>query len=175
MAGANPAMTGRWGGSEKIEDVVSNKAGFLDEAFQPQLLPRPDMADDFGGAQAADLAANRERQAAGQPVQKAGGVEVAGPGRIDDPLDRRGGNPVRLVAADDDAPRAAAGQRGDLDMAAHRLRRRNEVAGLVKRADLGLVGEQDVDLAGDQLAEGGAVTLDAKRVGKAQRDAPPGL
>src|SRR5712671_8149330 len=144
MAGPSPAMTVRWGRSQKSEDVVSNKARCLDEAFQPNLRPRPDMADDFGGAQAADLAANRERQAAGQPVQKAGSVEVAGPGRIDDPLDRRGGNPVRLVAADDDAPGAAAGQRGDLDMAAHCLRRGNEVAGLVKRADLRFVGEQDV-------------------------------
>src|SRR5438105_9036418 len=154
MAGPSPAMTVRWGRSQETEDVPSNKARCLDEAFQSDLRPRADMADDFGGAQAADLAANRERQAAGQPIEKAGGIKIASAGAIDDPRHRRRGNLVRLIAAKDHAAGGAAGQRRGLDMVANRLGGGDEVAGLIKRADLGLVGEQDVDLAGDQLAKG---------------------
>ncbi len=54
-------------------------------------------------------------------------------------------------------------------MAAHRSGGGGEILGLVERADLRLIGEQDVDMAVDQIAEGGAVALDAKRVGQAQR------
>ena len=73
-----------------------------------------------------------------------------------------------------DAALRAAGQRRDRDMAAHRSRGLREIAGLVQRADLGLVGEQDIDLAHHQLAERGAVAVDAERVGQAQRDLPAG-
>ncbi len=59
-------------------------------------------------------------------------------------------------------------------MAAYRSGGLREIVRLVQRADLGLVGEQDIDLAHDQLAERGAVAIDAKRVGQAQRDPPSG-
>src|SRR5207248_3860101 len=131
MAGSSPAMTVRWGRSQETEDVPSNKARCLDEAFQSDLRSRADVADDFGSAQAADLAANRERQAAGQPIEKAGGIKIASAGAIDDPRHRRRGNLVRRIAAKDHAARGAAGQRRDLDMVANRVRNGVEVLALV--------------------------------------------
>src|SRR5690242_13903594 len=118
------------------------------------------MADDLGSAEAADLAAGGERQPAGQAEEEACGVKVARAGRIDDPRYRRRRDGVLLAIGEDNAALFAAGQRGDRDMAAHRLRRR-EVVGLVQRADLGLIGEQDIDLALDKLAEGGPMAADA--------------
>jgi len=59
-------------------------------------------------------------------------------------------------------------------MAAHRPRRCHEVVSLVQRADLRLVGEQDIDLALDQFAEDGPMPPDTERVGEAQRDTAPG-
>ena len=53
-------------------------------------------------------------------------------------------------------------------------RGRGEVGGLVERADLGLVGEEDVDVAVDELAKGRAVAPDAERVGEAERHLAPG-
>src|SRR5207248_1429077 len=87
---------------------------------------------------------------------------------------RRRGDPMALLSGQNDAARSAAGQGGDRDMAAHRRCRRIEILGLIQRADLVLVGEQDIDLARHQLAEGGAVAVDAERIGQAQRDLPPG-
>ena len=113
-------------------------------------------------------------QAAGQAEQEACGVKVARPGRIDDPGHRRRGDGVLLAIGQDDAAALAPGQRGDRDMAAHRLRRCREVVSLVQRADLRLVGEQDIDLALDQFAEGGPMPPDTERVGEAQRDTAPG-
>src|SRR5438874_13124263 len=148
----------------------SDEAGCLDEPFQRDFRPRADMADDLGSAQAADTAAGGEGQAAGQAEQEACGVKVARPGGIDDPGYRRCGDGVLLAIGQDDAAALAPGQRGDRDMAAHRLRRCGEVVSLVQRADLRLVGEQDIDLALDQFAERGAMPPDTERVGEAQRD-----
>ncbi len=55
-------------------------------------------------------------------------------------------------------------------MAAHRGGGGSELGGFVERADLDLVGEEDVDMAIHQLAEIGAVAFDAERVGERQRD-----
>src|SRR5213075_2866276 len=141
--------------ARQIAGSGSDEARCLDEAFQRDVRPRADMADDFGGAQAADLAANGERQVAGQAEQEACGIEVARSGRVDDPRYRGRAHPVYAVAGHDYAARLAAGQGRDRDMTAHRIRRLGEFLGLVKRTDLGLVGEQDIDLALDQLAKGG--------------------
>ena len=127
------------------------------------------MADDFGSAQTADPAAGGERQAAGQAIEKARGVEIAGPGGVDDARHRRRRHRVLLARGQHDAALGAAGQRRDRDMAAHRRGRGGEILGLVERADLRLVGEQDVDMAVDQIAKRGAMALDAERVGQAQR------
>src|SRR5579885_1316280 len=111
------------------------------------------MADDLGRAQAAESAADRQRPAAGQPVEKAGGIQVSGPGGVYDAGDRPRRDPVRLAAGDDDAALGSASQSGDRDAAAHRLGRLSKGGGPVQRTDFGLVGEQDVDLALDQFAK----------------------
>src|SRR5580704_6645943 len=72
----------------------SGKAGRFGEPLQPDFGPRPDMADDFGGAQATDPAAGGERQPAGQAEQNARGIKVARPGGIDDPRHRLRGDGV---------------------------------------------------------------------------------
>ena len=45
-----------------------------------------------------------------------------------------------------------------------------EVVDLVERRDLGLVGEEDVDVGLDEVEELVAVALDAERVGQRERD-----
>ena len=49
-----------------------------------------------------------------------------------------------------------------------------EFVALIEAANLRLVGEQDIDLGGDQVAEGGAVPVHAERIGERQRHPPPG-
>src|ERR1700730_4101157 len=62
-----------------------------DEPFQRDFRARADMADDLGGAQAADLAAGGERQAPGQAEQETRGIKVTRPGRVDASRPPRGG------------------------------------------------------------------------------------
>src|SRR5690348_16470609 len=69
----------------------------------------------------------------------------------------------------DEAAGRAAGQRGNRDMASYGSRSLGEIIGLVKRADLGFIGEQNVDMTVDQVAERRAMPSDAERVGKAER------
>src|SRR5271156_5613328 len=133
------------------------------------------MADYFGSAQTADRPTSGERQPAGQAKQHACGIEVAGTGGVDDPGNRRGRDYMRLIVRNYDTAGCAAGQRGDLDVAPCRGERHVEILGLVERADLGFVREQNIHLSSDELAELVAVTADAKRIGEAQRDQPPGF
>jgi len=65
-----------------------------------------------------------------------------------------------------------AGERGDLRVPADVLERRVEVFDLVERADLGLVGEQHVDLVLDELQELVAVAVDAGPVREREGHAP---
>ncbi len=71
-----------------------------------------------------------------------------------------------LAVGQDDAAGGAAGQGRDRDMAAHCRGRCGKIRGLVKRADLDLVGEQDVDMTVDEIAKRRAMALDAERVGQ---------
>src|ERR1051325_7470047 len=106
-----------------------------------------------------------EPQAVRQTVEKAGGVQIAGAGGVDDMLDRRRCDVVCRTVGEDEAAIGATGQCRDPDMAAHRGGGGGKILGLVERADFGFVGEQDVDVPGDQFAKGGAVAIDAERVG----------
>ena len=153
---------------------AQTRAGLGGELRQIALGAGADMADDFGSAQTADPAADGERQAAGQAVEETAGVEIAGPGGVDHPRHRRRRDQVLFARRSITLPGGAAGQRRDRDMAAHRGRRGGEILGLVQRADLDLVGEQDVDMPVDQIAERGAMALDAERVGQRQRHLMPG-
>src|SRR6516162_11208219 len=118
------------------------------------------MADDFGSAQTADLAAGGERQSAGQAIKEAAGVKIARSGGVDDTGNRRGRDETLGAWRQDHAARRAPGQGGDRDMPAHGGRGSSEVSRLIERADLGFVGEEDVDFAVDEIAKRRAMPPD---------------
>src|SRR5262245_27683850 len=120
------------------------------------------MADDLGGAQAADLAADRERQVMGQAIEKTAGIEIAGPRSVDHASNRRRRDQMLGVGCHDYAAGRAAGQCGYRDMAANRGGRRGEVVGFAERANLDFVGEQDVDMSGDEIEKLPAVAPDTE-------------
>ena len=108
-------------------------------------------------------------------VQEPGRVQVAGAGRVDEPVDGVGVDHVRLVAGDDHRAVLGAGERGDASSRAGRLRVALLEVALVQRADLGFVREEDVDLLGDERPPLGPVPVDAERVGerRARPRCPP--
>src|SRR5436305_516782 len=69
-----------------------------------------------------------------------------------------------------DGARGAAGQERELALGPNLLERVVEVLDLVQRADLGFVGEHDVDRVDDELAELVAMALDAEPVAQRERD-----
>src|ERR1700738_3880747 len=127
------------------------------------------MADDFGSAQPADLTAGGERPVAGQAKEETTGIKIAGPGGVDDACGRCGGYAMLGAVRQDHAPCRTPGQGGDRDVATYGCRCGGEVGGLVERADLRLVGEEDVDLPLDEVAKRRAMAAEAERDGKAQR------
>src|SRR5262249_28055133 len=82
---------------------------------------------------------------------------------------------VDLVTPDDDGASRAAREGRDLAVLANSLERGVEVVDLVQRTDFGLVGEQDVDVALDELEEGAPVAVHAKRIGQRERDDAPAV
>src|SRR5205814_5695127 len=121
------------------------------------------MADDFGSAQTADLAANGKRQSAGQAIEEAAGVEVARPGSVDNACNRCCRDAMRRSVCQNHAACRTSGQGGDRDMPADRSHSSVKIIRLVKRADFGLVGEKNVDMSVDKVAERRAMPPDAKR------------
>ncbi len=152
------------------------------EAFRPRdgderrLGPRADVADHLGGGEAAEAAAigqlqvarvaieealphrDRRRRSRRRPWRRA--RDAPAPCRcavtISDPASER------VSTAISHSPRTAASASSN---AVH----------LVERRDLLLVGEQDVDLVLDEVAEVGAMAVDAKGVGQGKRRLAPGL
>src|SRR5437899_10841596 len=80
---------------------------------------------------------------------------------------------VTSTARSPSAPYAAR-ERRYLAVTADALQRGVEVAHLRERADLGLVGEQDVHVVLDEVEERGAMPVDAEGIRERQRDLPPG-
>ena len=76
-------MTGR-------ERALNRQPALLRQFLQRHLRPRADVLDHFGGRERAELAALLVRQIAREAVQEAGREEIAGAGRVDQLLDRRG-------------------------------------------------------------------------------------
>ena len=130
----------------------------------------PKWPSTSAAARLPSLSAGGQRQIAGEAIEQAGGVQVAGAGAVDHGSDRRGGDAVRCAVAHQHGAVGAAGQCGDLHLAAHHLGGLLELVGAVQAADLHLVGDQDVDVPGDQVGELGAPAVDAERVGQAERD-----
>src|SRR6266550_1689213 len=54
------------------------------EVFERALGAGADVRDDLGSAQAAEAAADVERTAVGDAIEKAAGIEIAGAGCVDD-------------------------------------------------------------------------------------------
>src|SRR5215472_14856841 len=152
---------------------VLGTGGVGQELRQLEFGAGAEMADDLSRTQAADLAANGERQIAGQAIEEAAGVQIARPGAVDYTDDRSRRNLVLGVRRQYHAPGRATGQSGDRDMTTNRRCGRAKIIRLVQRADFGFVGEQNVDMPIDEVAECRPVPSNAKRIGKAQRHLPP--
>jgi nitrate/nitrite transport system ATP-binding protein len=133
------------------------------------------VGDHLAGGHGRHLPGRGQVGAPSPPGEEAGGVEVARSrgvdhrGRHDRHVDA-----LTLGGEDHRAP-LGAGQACDGAVAAHAPRRLLEVVDLVQRADLGLVGEEDVDAVLDELEELEAVAVDAERVGERERHGGPRL
>src|SRR5258705_10427330 len=79
-----------------------------------------------------------------------------------------------LAAAHDHRAVGAAGERGDLAVPAHAGEGGVEAVDLVERADLRLVGEQDVHVVLDEVEEGLAVPTHAERIRQREGDLAAG-
>src|SRR5271165_5020489 len=94
----------------------SGAAGLGQELRQVDRGASAEVADYFRSAQTADLAADGKRQRAGQAIEEAAGVKVAGSGRVDDARNRRRRDAMLGSGRQDDAARLAARQGSDCDM-----------------------------------------------------------
>ena len=124
----------------------------------------------------AASAASRPQRARSKPranpCEESRGVEIARAGGIDQPVDGRRRDGVNRALARDHRAPGAPGQRGDGTVRAGSLERALEFAHLIERHRLILVREQDVDFVRHQVAELGAVALDAETVGEREADPP---
>src|SRR3546814_1681398 len=100
----------------------------------------------------------------GEAVEETGRVKIAGAVGVDHVDARHRVDDMHLLAAQDHRALFRTGQRRDIDVMAHMLQRLVEVGDLVERFDLGLVGEQDVDVVFGQMLEFVAVAVDAEAV-----------
>ncbi len=152
----------------------SAQPGVRRQQLQIRLRPRAIMADDLRRRDAAHPAADRpatcrrsarsgtrrhrRRPHPSCPAPCAGSastVTVSPPRRITLPAS------LRVSTASPTSARASLG-------------RLFERVLLIQAGDLDLVGEQDVDMPGDQLTERFAMAVDAERVRQRQRHLPPG-
>ena len=128
------------------------------------------VADDFGGGDAADAAAGLQLVATGDSKEEPGGVQVAGAGGVDDVVDGLRVDVDLFVCCDDEGTLFAARDDGDFAEATHLGDGVIEVLGFEERGDLSFVCEEDVDMAGDEVEEGGTVAVYAERVGEGEGD-----
>src|SRR5439155_284402 len=140
---------------------------------QRYLRTCPDVGDDLGWGHGLEPAAGSKVRSAAQTEEKSGRVQISGAGRVDERLDWMSVDDVDLVAPDDHRASRAPREGRDLAVLASVLERSVEVVDLVQRADLGLIGEQDVDVALDELEERVPMTVHAKGIGQRERDDPP--
>ena len=124
--------------------------------------------------EASQLCAPLQWLSVRQPVEEACGEEVAGAGRVDQLLDRRGGDLDDVVTVHDDRALLAARDRPDPRPASHVRERLLERVDLEERTDLRLVREHDVDVVLDQVQELGAEPVDAEAVGQGEGGAATG-
>ena len=139
------------------------------ELQQVLLRAGAEMRNDLGRRQRAERRALAVRKILCVAGEEAGREQIAGAGRVDDFLDRKGrrrddagalGHHHASRRARDDAQQAG--------FALQLLERRVEIGGLIQRVQLALIGEQNIDDAvANQLEKFVAVAVDAKGVGEA--------
>ncbi len=134
------------------------------------------MLDDFGGGDRAKLERSLEPEPARLAGEEAGGEQVARAGRVDQPLDRLGRHVGPLAARNGGRACLAAGHdQRRRDLSARQAMASSTSLTMRHRRGLGLIGEQDVDLAvAQQLPEAVAVAVDAECVGQGEGDLAAG-
>jgi len=132
--------------------------------------PRSQVADHLGGAEAPELRAGFGLHAMGEAVQEARREQVTRPGRVDHPFDGSRTHVNDAVRRDHHRPARTAREGGEDPGLLHVVQGGLEGRGPKEGDDLVLVGEQDVDLAGEQIEELAAVALDAEGVREAEGD-----
>src|SRR5437899_1060584 len=105
------------------------------------------MGDAFGRGEAAQASAGEEVVAPHEPVHDAGGVEVAGTGRVDHSTagHRFHGHLDDIVAGEQHRAVRTAGDGCDLTVIADERDGRVERVDLVEALDLDVVGEEEID------------------------------
>src|SRR5215469_4219276 len=148
----------------------------LDECAQRAFGPRPQMLDDFGGAERADPPRRGQVKPAGKPEQEPGREQIAGAGGVDEAANGGGRNRVGFLAADDQATFFAAGHDAHPRVLAERRNRAVKICGLVEALDLRLVGEGQVDGAvANEIEEFATKAVDAEGIRQTQRHQATGL
>src|SRR4029078_10326656 len=118
------------------------------------------MRDDLCSGKRAQSRALDQRAAARQTVKKPRSIEIAGARRIDELFDLFRFHHVKLILEGDDASCFRSRQHGELDLFPHTLQSLVEAAGFIERGELPFIGEENVDIARNQLSEAASVPLD---------------
>ena len=88
-------------GKRRISPVVGlDQAGGFGHFRQIGLRPCADVGDDLSGSQRAEAGASCHVLAGGEAIQEAGGIEIAGAGRVDNLIHLCGFDHVHFVASD---------------------------------------------------------------------------
>jgi hypothetical protein len=136
-----------------------------------ELGPRAVMLNDLGRGDCAETERLLERLALRLAGEETGGEEIAGAGRVHQPLDGLCANVRPLSARAGDGAMFASGDDQGRHFGCELGDRGFQVGALRQVQEFALVGEEDVDPpAFDEPKEIGAVTLDDETVGEGEGD-----
>ena len=141
---------------------------FLPEFGERMLRTGSEMGDDLGSGEGTHPARLGEGATGGPPREETGGVEITGTGGVHRGGGDRWDGDALTVGGEDDRTMLGTGQAGHRHMPDDVGDGDVELRGLVQRADLGFVGEEDVDIAGDQVEELGSMAIHAEAVGEGE-------
>lgn len=147
-----------------LAEAVANKAA------QRNLRTGAVMTDDFGRADAADHGAGAETAFLGYAVQKTGGIQIAGTGRIDDVVDFFGFDKDFDAAVDNDRTFGIAGNGGDFDQRLDQIERFVEVIFGKQGFEFFLIAEKNVDMIFYQIDDFVLIAQQAGFVRQAEGD-----
>src|SRR5882762_5712874 len=145
--------------------VSLGEAALLRERLEGGLRAGTEMLDHLGGRERAEARRTLVRRALRQAEQKTRREKIARTGRVDHVLDRTCRHGENLIARDHDAALLAARHDRQARLPAQCGERAVEIRRLVQAAQLGLVGEKQVDGAGAHEVEKlVAPAIDAKSI-----------